>query len=321
MLIPSVTGMIDTAELGTTLMHEHLANLDFHMCNAFSDWLDRETVIEQFAEEVKRGKQHGLKTMLECTTINLGRDIHLLKDAAERADIQLLVSTGLYHQEDPWIAYEAEADYIAEFYLRDIYEGIQDTDIKPAVIKCATDAVWGMSDINRILLQAAAIASKESGTPVYTHSSSKQKSGLYQQELFIREQGILPHKIVIGHAFDWCDYDYIEKLIQGGTYVGCDRVGLRFETPTEDLANCVAHFCKKGYADRIMLSHDSCIASDYALSFTRTRRDRSVNPCTGFYYEVFEGLIPRLRKLGVTEEQIHTMLVDNPRRYFEGIPF
>lgn len=319
MLIPSVTGSVDTADLGVTLMHEHVVNLDFTMCNAFADWFDREEVLDQFTAETARAKSHGMRTMLECTPINLGRDVRLLRDAALRADVQLLCSTGVYHQEDPWIAYEVDPGFLAEFYLRDICQGIQGTDIRPAVVKCATDVVWGMSEVNRLLLQAAAIASVESGTPIYTHSASKNRSGLYQQEV-LTGAGVAPHKIVIGHAFDWCDYGYLADLLKGGTYVGCDRVGLRGETPTEDLAQCVAHFCREGYAPQIMLSHDSCIASDYALSFTRTRRDRGVNPCTGFYYEVFEGLLPRLLELGVTPEQIHTMTVENPRRYFEGAP-
>ena len=320
MLIPSVTGPVDTADLGATLMHEHVVNLDFHMCNAFADWFHREAVLDQFAGEAARAKSHGVRTLLDCTPINLGRDIHLLRDAALRADVRLLAATGLYHQEDPWIAYEVEPDYLAEFYLRDIHEGIQGTGIRPAIIKCATDVVWGMSDINRLLLQAAAIACTESGTPIYTHSASKNRSGLYQQDVLIGANGVPPHKIVIGHAFDWCDYGYIAELLKRGTYVCCDRVGLAGETPTEDLARCVAHFCKEGYAEQIMLSHDSSIASDYALSFTRTRRDRAVNPCTGSYYAVFEELIPRLLALGVTQAQIHTMTVENPRRYFEGAP-
>jgi phosphotriesterase-related protein len=320
MLIDSVSGKLDTKDLGITLMHEHVATIDHNMRNAFEDWFDQATTVKEFETTINRVKPYGLKTIVDCTPINLGRDINLIKAAAEEAEIQMLASTGIYAMEEPWISRTMDESYLAEYYLRDINNGIQGTNIKPALIKCATDPVPGKTEMNRKMLQAAAIASKESEIPIYTHSSCVGRLGLYQQELLMAE-GVAPHKIVIGHAFDSCELNYLEELLNNGTYIGCDRVGLDIVCPTDKLADCVAALCQKGFAKQIFLSHDNNLVSDFAFSFARFRRDRQYNPVLGGYHEVFEVMIPMLLERGVVQADIDTMLLHNPRRYFEGVPF
>ncbi len=319
MKINSVCGPVDTAQMGRTLIHEHIATLDASMVQAFPDWYDREAVLNSFAEAIGRVKHYGVRTFVDQLPINLGRDIHLLHEAAERAEIQLLCATGVYHTEQPFISRNVDPEFMAEFFVRDLTVGIQGTDYKAALIKCATDKLCGESEVNRAMLRAAAIASKQTDAPIATHTYSKLRQGLYQQRVFF-EEGIAPHKILIGHSFDCLDREYLAQLLDNGTYVGCDQIGIFHRASTQDLAQCVADLIHmgKGYEKQIVLSHDGGIVNDYAYSFARWRRDPAKNNSLGFYDELFAHMLPELLARGVTQAQIDTMLEENPRRYFEG---
>ncbi|MCL2323278.1 MAG: hypothetical protein FWC47_14395 [Oscillospiraceae bacterium] len=318
MIINSVSGPLDTSELGVTLMHEHIIILEPSLRFAYSnDWINKDDICNQFAEKIGRIKKFGFKTLVDPTPINLGRDVVIAKEAAERAGIQVIVSTGVYYMEALWMDMRVDPDYTAELWIRDIETGIQGTDIKAAFIKCATEAKPGITESNKNLLKAAARASKKTGAPIYTHSNPIGELGLYQQEELFKE-GVSPHKIVIGHSFDTCDTDYVRRLIKNGTYVGCDRIGYETLAPIEKLAHCVKELCNEGYSKYIMLSHDSMSTSDLAFALTPFKRDPSKNRLLGGYHIIFESFLPRLRELGVSEDQIDDMMVKNPRRYFEG---
>lgn len=320
MHVNSVNGPIDTKNLGLTLMHEHVANINVFMRYAFPDWFDKEYVLGRFSGEIDKISPYGLKTFVDCTPINLGRDVNLCKEAAMKTGLQIICATGLYYMENPWYYIEAKAEVYAKYLIRDIQDGIQGTDIKAAIIKCASDACIGLTKTNRVFLEGSALAAKETGAPVYTHHTPDGEMGFYQQDILMKN-GVAPHKIVIGHAFDSCDVPYIEKLIKNGTYVGCDRIGVESFTgmEPENVIACVAELCKRGYSKHIILSHDSCAATDFGYSLSDVRKDDK-NPIIFDYCTIFRTFIPGLLKLGVPQEQIDEMMIANPRRYFEGQP-
>jgi phosphotriesterase-related protein len=320
MLINSVNGPVDTADLGVTLIHEHVVNLEFSLLLAYPDiWFDREECLKIYNNEVGKAKKHGLKTYVDATPINLGRDVNLIKEAADKAGVIGLFATGLYYPEDPWFILGIEEDYAAELFVRDLTKGCQGTDMKAAFIKVGTDPNVGLTDINLSILKAAAIAHKETGAPVYTHSSPVNKIGLKQQEVLLKE-GVAPEKLVIGHSFDTTDLDYVESLIKNGSYVGCDRIGLRITVAPKELGDFVAKLIERGHSKKIMISHDGVIFNDYGVSMHRDKRNHATCKVVGGYGPVFEIFHPRLRELGVTEDVIQDMMIGNPRRYFEGQP-
>jgi phosphotriesterase-related protein len=96
-----------------------------------------------------------------------------------------------------------------------------------------------------IMIRAAAIASAQTGAPIATHTNSKLHQGLYQQKIFF-ENGVQPHQILIGHSFDCLERDYLTALLDNGTYVGCDQIGIIHRAKTEDLAECVADLINMG---------------------------------------------------------------------------
>lgn len=121
---------------------------------------------------------------------------------------------------------------------------------------------------------------------------------------------------MIGHVSNSRDIEYHKAILAKGVYVGFDRFGLEIFTPTPVLVKIIAQLCKEGYANQIMLSHDTVnvwIGRQYAppeallKALANWRIDH-----------ISENVLPALKKLGVTDEQIKTMMVDNPRNLFLG---
>lgn len=315
MKINGVLGPIDTKDLGNTLIHEHMINLDPAMMLSFSDWYDRRALTKRAIKEVLKAKKAGVKTIVEASPANLWKDITTIREIAENTGVNFIVSTGLYWQEAPWYLPQfMDVPYMVKTIKREITQGIQGTNIKANVIKCATDC-YGLSDVNKKFLQMAAQLHKETGKPIYTHASINNKAGQLQQEFFDAE-GIDISKIVIGHASDSNDLDYLETLLKNGSYLGFDRVGRVLRNSVENIADNLAELCKRGWSKKIMLSHDASVRTDFGRSGCKVDVDRDA--ACGPFDIVATKLIPMLLKAGVSQDDIDHMTINNVRRYFEG---
>ena len=94
---------------------------------------------------------------------------------------------------------------------------------------------------------------------------------------------------------------------------GMDRFGIDVFLPFEDRVNTVAALARDGYTDRMVLAHDSSCYGD----FYPEQRRRTLLPNWNLVH-ISDDVLPALRERGVTGDQITTMLVDDPRRYFKG---
>jgi phosphotriesterase-related protein len=136
--VNGVLGPIDTADLGFTLMHEHVMVATPAMRHAFPDWIDRDAIVANATTELRAAMERGVRTMVDLTPINLGRDITVIRDVAERTGAQVIAATGFYWTEEPW--YQGwEIDQLVERLLPDITTGIQGTRVRAGIIKAATD--------------------------------------------------------------------------------------------------------------------------------------------------------------------------------------
>lgn len=307
--INGALGPIRTSDLGFTLMHEHILVANWAMRQAVSGWIDRDAHVRLAAAELRSARERGVRTLVDLTPINLGRDIDVIREVAERAEMQVVVATGFYWTEEPWLQ-GWDVDRLAGFLLPDITHGIQGTSAKAGIIKCATDHL-GVTDLNRKLLQVAARLHRETGVPISTHTSVAHRTGLAQQDVF-EEEGVDLGRVVIGHCGDSADVDYLESILRRGSFIGMDRFGLNQILPMEKRVGIVADLCRRGYADRMVLSHDACCHIDW---FPMDAVRQAV-PQWNFRH-IPDDVIPALRKDGVTEDQIRTMTVTNPGRIFE----
>ena len=196
---------------------------------------------------------------------------------------------------------------LTELFIKEIEQGIDGTGIKAGVIKAATVSD-GVTVFEERVLRAAARASKATGVPIETHSNSRLRGGIKQAEVFEAE-GVSPARVSIGHSDDTDDMDYLIGLARRGYTLGMDHAFWGM-APGATLAwqkrvASVKRLIDAGFVDRIFFSND-WVHGD-------VERDR-VNP-DGMLFTLRK-TIPYLKQLGVSEQQIQTIAIENPKRFF-----
>jgi phosphotriesterase-related protein len=308
--VNTVSGPVDTANLGFTLMHEHIIVESPGVKENFPV-VDRQAEIEKAGAKLDEALARGVKTLVDLTPGDW-RDIPLVKEVVARSKMQVIVATGIYWEVPHHFRRETgrSIDYIADLFVRDIRDGIMDTGVKAAIIKCATDQPGVTEDVERIL-RAAAKAHRVTGVPISTHTHPASKVGLDQQDVF-ESEGVDLSRVVIGHSGDSEDLDYLRRLCDRGSYIGMDRFGVDVYLPTPNRVATIAKMCELGYAEKMVLSHD---ASCYFGWVDPPLREKILP--NWHYNHIPDDVIPALKQAGVTEEQVRTMTVENPRRIFE----
>jgi phosphotriesterase-related protein len=262
-------------------------------------------------------KSRGVDTIVDLTVIGLGRYIPRIARIAAATELNIVVATGLYtfndipmyfHYRGPGGALGGP-EIMTDMFVRDIEHGIADTGVKAAILKCATDKPGVTPGVERVL-RAVAQAHRQTGVPISTHTHAATRRGLEQQRIFA-EEGVDLSRVVIGHSGDTTDIAYLEELIAEGSYLGMDRFGVDAFLGFEDRVNTVATMCERGHADKMVLSHDASCYFDALPEATLP-----VALPNWHYLHIHDDVLPALRQRGVTDEQLTTMLVDNPRRIF-----
>jgi len=309
--VNTVTGPIDTRDLGFTLMHEHIYVLTEGLVANFPHLWDRQARIQRATEALREAKAHGVSTIVDLTVMGLGRDVTLAQEVSRASGVNVIVATGLYtYDEVPRYFEHRGADHMADLFVRDIEAGIQGTDIKAGILKVATDE-QGVTKGVEMVLRAVARAHRRTGVPISTHTHAGTERGLDQQRIF-KEEGVDLSRAVIGHSGDTEDVAYLEKLISAGSYIGMDRFGIDSMLPTDRRVATIAELCERGYAERMVLSHDAmCYIDWYPEDVPKQVMPR------WHYLHIPDDVVPALRAAGVTDAQIETMTVANPRAIFE----
>jgi phosphotriesterase-related protein len=315
--VETVRGPRDVAALGTTLMHEHVFVLSPEIRENYPASWDEEARVADAIAKLAKMKAAGVETIVDPTVIGLGRSIPRIQRVNAGVDVNIIVATGIYTYDElphyfdfrgPRTLFGGE-DPLVGMFVGDIRDGIAGTGVKAAFLKCAIDA-RGMTPGVERAMRAVARAQRETGVPVTVHTNVHNRSGLLVQQV-MREEGVDLGKIVIGHSGDSTDLAYLTELIEAGSLLGMDRFGIDVLLPFEKRVETVAELCRRGFAERMVLSHDaSCHIDWFPPAMTET-----VVPKWHFTH-IHDDVLPALRERGVSEAQIATMLVDNPRRYF-----
>jgi phosphotriesterase-related protein len=181
------------------------------------------------------------------------------------------------------------------------------------MLKCAIEAAGLRPGVERTL-RAVAQAHKATGTPITVHTAPAQHTGLEVQRV-LAEEGADLTRVVIGHCGDSSDVDHLMRLADRGSLLGMDRFGVDFAMTTQQRVDTIAALVRRGYGDRLALSHDCCIGwSDYFPRFDDYRRAMPNHQL----HHIHDDVLPMLREAGVTEAEIEAMFVANPRRLFGG---
>ena len=212
--------------------------------------------------------------------IGLGRYIPRIARIAAATDINIVVATGALHLQRradvlplqrPGHA-ARRPEIMTDMFVRDITDGIADTGIKAAILKCATDEPGVTPGVERVL-RAVAQAHRQTGVPISTHTHAATRRGLEQQRIFA-EEGVDLSRVVIGHSGDTTDLGYLEELIANGSYIGMDRFGVDVFLPFEERVNTVAtHVRARATPTRW------CCPTTPRASSTGCRRSCCRSPC------------------------------------------
>ncbi len=304
--VQTVRGAVDPADIGITLPHEHTAISLWHIANRWDYWeLRRDEPI--ITDELKRFVSAGGSAIVDLTLPGVGRDPAWLLRLAETTGLHIVTGTGWYRE----AYYPAEAlidrrsvDDLADEIVRDATDGIGGSGVRAGIIgEIGTDKPWLSAQEERVH-RAAARAARRTGLAITTHAV-QSVVGLDQLAVFEAEGADLS-RVVIGHADSHPDPAYHRAIVERGASVEFDFLGMSF-TPLERhgegrIVESICDLLARGHVERILLSQDVCHDSQL------TRYGGS-----GYTY-LADTFLPRLRAAGVSDDELRTITVGNPRR-------
>jgi phosphotriesterase-related protein len=313
-IVQTLRGPIDSSELGPTLSHEHL-------CSGFASMekthlFDLDEAVRRATEALREAYDAGIRTIIDCTPIDLGRQPRLFERVAGATPMHVVAAVGVYRSIP--ISYRAwNPDTYAEYFLHDIEVGIEGTGIRAGIIKIAWDIetrLEGLREPLETAARGAARAAKAGGVPITCHTSAIDRHGDRLIEIF-HEEGLDLRAVTIGHTNDSTDTDYVLGLAKKGANVGLDRFSARRgEEEMARRAQIALDLANAGYAEQVSLSHDG---AGYSLTGgPATGGPRAEDPKV--WRAVPDWEVPWLRSHGVTEDQIDAIMVRSTRRTFEA---
>jgi phosphotriesterase-related protein len=312
--VETVRGPVGVTELGPTLMHEHIFVLQPEALQNYghvwgASYWDEEMRVADAIEKLRVVRAAGIETLVDPTAPGLGRYIPRIQRINAEVDLNIVVATGIYaFLELPNFFGYRSVEAISEFFVREIREGIDDTGVKAAFLKCCVEQHGLIGDIPRIL-EAVAIAAVETGAPVMVHTNAAAKTGLLALDA-LTKSGVDPRRIVIAHAGDSNDLAYIRALGDTGAALGLDRFNIPFFNPDAQRIETLTALLAEGYGDRIHLGHDAACFYDFMVgdpNFADEKPD---------YLHIWRTILPALLDAGVTQDQIDELTTTNARRFF-----
>ncbi|WP_026314154.1 phosphotriesterase family protein [Actinomadura flavalba] len=321
--VETVRGAVALDALGRTLMHEHVFILDTeHVQNQGAGaWWDEEARVTDAVAKLRELAGRGVTTIADPTVWGLGRYLPRVQRINEQVpELNIIVATGVYTYNDLPFQFHHRGpgtllggpDPMVDDFVRDLTEGIAGTGVRAAFLKCAVDAPGLTPGVERVL-RAVAGAHRVTGAPVTVHTDSAgSQTGRVVLEVLTAE-GVDLSKVVVAHAGDSNDLDYLMELADSGVILGMDRFGLDVINPTNERVATVAALCERGYADRMVLSHDTSCYIDWFGPDPELLRSLAPN---WIYTHISDDVLPALAAAGVTTGQIEQMLTTNPARYF-----
>jgi phosphotriesterase-related protein len=319
MPIQTVTGTCRAADLGRTLMHEHLIIgwPGWDTDTAAPRW-DRGEAKRQCVDRLLELKELGVSALVDPCPIDLGRDVEFAAEVGQATGVHLVCATGLYKEESgaaPYYKFRAAftdaVSEMTEIFIKEVTEGIGSTGIKAGIIKVATGP-HQITPYERSVIIAAARAHKHTGVPITTHTD-EGTMGREQLDIFA-EEGVELSRVIVGHSCGTADLRYHVDLLDRGAYLGFDRFGLELLQPDRLRLGALIGLLGIGFERQIVLSHDSVWCwRGRPLPIPAEQLAPKWDP-----RHIFRHIIPALRDAGVAQAKIDALLVDNPRRYFEG---
>jgi phosphotriesterase-related protein len=322
--INTVTGPIEVEELGRTLIHEHFVfGYPGYQGDVTLGGFNEEAQLEIAIDIARNLQSFGVKTVVDPTPNECGRNPVFLKKISEATGLQIICASGYYYEGEgapPYFKFRqalgpAENE-IYEMFIKEINDGIAGTGIKPGVIKLASSKDV-ISPYEKMFFHAAARAQQETGVIILTHTQ-EGTMGPEQAKLLI-ELGADPNKIIIGHMCGNTNPDYHKEVMDQGVRVGFDRFGIQGLVGApfdQERIQTLLTLINDGYEDKILLAHDTVniwLGRPPVMNEQVSKIMENWHPT-----HLFLNILPELKQLGVTDTQIEKMIGDNAAALFSG---
>ena len=310
-------GPVPLDELGRVFVHEHVFVLNEEIRQNYeTDW-DEDEQVAGAAAKLAALAARGVATIADPTVVGIGRSIPRVQRVAAQTSINIVVATGLYTYNDVPLYFRYRApdsgtegrDPMTDLFVADLTEGIADTGVKAAFLKCCIEEEGLTPGVERVM-RAVARAHVLTGAPVMVHTHPASRSGLVALRV-LGEEGVDLSRVQLAHCGDTGDLGYLTELADSGCLLGMDRFGLDILLAFEQRVATVAALAERGYAGHMVLSHDASCHIDWFPPELPP-----VMAPNWHFTHLLDDVLPALRERGVTDEQIDAMLVANPRRFF-----
>ena len=315
-VVNTVLGPVPAAQLGVTLMHEHTVIGPAGWDTGPGKYgKDLNALARPVIAALEDARRYGVKTIVNAGPYDLGRSVELDKIVAGETGINIIPETGMYMQPGDLPAGRSEKDTVDRLYerfMQEITSGIGASGIKAGAIKVAT-SYGRISPYETAIIKAAAMASRDAGVPIITHTQDGTMGP--EQAKLLTAEGARPGKVVVGHMCGNANLEYQAATLESDVYVAFDRWGLGVIYPDILRRATLTGLLGIGFANRIVLSHD--YIPQWVLPQAEVPDFAKPLIAEWSYTHIFRNVIPQLKSAGVSDEQVNMMLVDNPRRIFE----
>jgi phosphotriesterase-related protein len=304
-IIMTVNGPLPVDKMGMALTHEHIL-VDFIGADSINEsrW-DRLKVINKALPYLRRIKELGCRTFVDCTPAYLGRDPVILKSLSDSTGLNIITNTGLYGAHDnkfiPAYAFDESADQLSSRWINEWEQGIGNTGIKPGFIKIAVNSD-SLSEFHRKLVSAAALTHLKTGLTIASHTGPAIPA--FQQLEILGKAGVAPDAFIWVHAMNEKDPVNIIKAAKMGAWISLDKLN---DSNVEEHVKLIKVLKQNNLLNKALVSHD---AGWYDPAKADGGEYRG-------YTTLFEKLIPALRRENFSEKEIDELLVINPAKAFE----
>ena len=300
----TVRGPILPEEMGPTLPHEHVLVDFIGSKEASRDRYDADEVYRIALPHLRRIRDQGIRTLVDCTPAYLGRDPALLRRLSEASGLYILTPTGYYGAVRgkylPDQARTESAEELASRWLREWREGIEGTGIRPGFIKLGADA-GPLPEVHRKLVRAAARTHRASGLTIAAHSGDGV-AALEALEI-LRREGLDGSAFIWVHANAEANQRRHARAAEAGAWVEFDGIGPQ---EVDRHVHLVRSMKEAGHLGRVLLSHD---AGWYHVG---EPGGGSFRP----YDTLMAEFVPALREAGLSEAEVRRLIEENPRDAF-----
>jgi len=309
--VQTVLGPAPASTLGPTLCHEHVAIRSPGVAEAWPAMgPSKSAILQRCVRLLSRAQRAGIGCILDHTTFDLGRDPLLLRVAAERSGVSIVAATGIWTTRPRFFGHKTD-EQLAELFIRDAVTGFGGTNIRPGLIKVGVTSE-PLDAFDRLLLRAAAITHDVTGLPVTLHTDASNRSGFEAVEL-LSAHGVDPARVGVGHSGDTTDVAYLLELLSHGVFLGLDRFGSATGPDDNARMQVVMELCEAGFAERLLLAHDTNCWNDRDTDQWRTQN----RPNWHFEY-IPNTILPSLELRGVGTETIRQLMETNPQTWLAG---